>query len=112
MGNLVSSEGLKPDPKKAIVNMTRPMDVTSLQRLLGMVTWHSAFPMSQQSEWAWYPEHDKALDNLKAVLTSKPAHAFYDVTKPVTIQADASQSGLVACIPHIVDHELYNAYPF
>ena len=44
------------------------------------------------------PEHDKALDNLKAVLTIKPALAFYDVTKPVTIQADASQSGLGACI--------------
>ena len=39
MGNLVSSEGLKPDPKKigAVVNMPRPTDVTSLQRLLGMV---------------------------------------------------------------------------
>jgi len=32
MGNLVSSEGLKPDPKKieAIINMPRPTDVTSL----------------------------------------------------------------------------------
>ena len=39
MGNLVSSDGLKPDPKKieAIVNMPKPTDVTSLQRLLGMI---------------------------------------------------------------------------
>ena len=39
MCNLVSSEGLKPDPKKIeeIVNMPRPTDVTSLLRLLFMV---------------------------------------------------------------------------
>ena len=41
MGNLISSDGLKPDPKKieAIVNMPKPTDVTSLQRLLGMINY-------------------------------------------------------------------------
>ena len=39
MGNLISSKGLKPDPKKvkAIVNMSTPTNVPSLQRLLGMI---------------------------------------------------------------------------
>ena len=39
MGNLVSSKGIKRDPKKveAIVDMPTPTDVPSLQRLLGMI---------------------------------------------------------------------------
>ena len=89
MGNLVSYEGLKPDPKKieAIINMHRLTDVTSLQRLLGMVKYLTQYIPNES-------------DNLKVVLTRKPAPAFYDVTKPVTIQTDASQSGLGACILH------------
>ena len=91
MGNLVSSEGLKPDPKKieAIVNMPRPTDVTSLQRLLGMVKYLAQYipnesaitqPLRElqkkDAEWAWHAEHDKALDNLKAVLNQQTSTCF------------------------------------
>ena len=38
------------------------------------------------------------MNKLREVLTSEPVLAYYDVTKPVTIQADASQSGLGACL--------------
>ena len=54
--------------------------------------------LKKDAEWAWHPEHDKAIENLKAVLTNKPVLAFFDVKQPVTIQADASQSGLGACL--------------
>ena len=54
--------------------------------------------MSPHSSMAWHSEHDKAIENLKVVLTNKPAFAFYDVRQPVTIQADASRSGLGACL--------------
>ena len=110
MGNLVSSEGLKPQPKKieAIINMLMPTDVTSLLLLLGMGIYLAQYIpnesaithplrelLKKDAEWA---EHDKALDNIKDVLTIKPALAFYDVTQSVTIQTDASQSGLGACM--------------
>ena len=114
MGNLVSSDGLKPDPKKieAIMNMPKPTDVNSLQRLLGLIKYLAQYIpnesaiteplrelLKKDAEWDWQPEHDKAIEeSLKAVLTSKPALAFYDVNEPVTIQADASQSGLGACL--------------
>ena len=113
MGNLVSSDGLKPDPKKieAIMNMPKPTDVNSLQRLLGLIKYLAQYipnesaitePLRElikkDAEWNWQPEHDKAIESLKAVLTSKPVLAFYDVSEPVTIQEDASQSGLGACL--------------
>ena len=45
MGNLVTSEGLKPDDKKidAILNMPQPTDVPTLQRLLGMTKFLSQY---------------------------------------------------------------------
>ena len=109
MGNLVSSDGLKPDPKKidVITNTPKPTDVISLQRLLGLIKYLAQYIpnestiteplrdlLKKDAEWDWQPEHDKANDSLKAVFTSKPSLAFYDVNEPVTIQADASQSGL------------------
>ena len=113
MGNLVSSDGLKPDPKKieAIMNMPKPTDVNSLQRLLGLIKYLAQYITNESAiteplrelpkkhaEWDRQPEHDKAMESLTAVLTSKPALAFYDATEPVTILADASQSGLGACL--------------
>ena len=56
--------------------------------------------LKKDAKWDWQPEHDQAIDKLKKALTSNPVLAFYDVTRPVTIQADASQSGLGACLLH------------
>jgi len=113
MGNIVSHEGLKPDEAKvkAIVDMPTPTDVPGLQRLLGMVKYLAAYipreseitaPLRQllrkDTEWSWQYEHDRAVQRLKDVLTSAPVLAYYDVKKGVTIQADASQSGLGACL--------------
>ena len=91
--------------------MPKPTDVNSLQRLLGLIKYLAQYipnesaitePLGEllkkDAEWDWQPEHDKAIERLKAVLTSKPVLAFYDVNEPVTIQADASQSGLGACL--------------
>ena len=111
MGNLVSSDGLKPDPNKieAIMNMPNPTDVNLLLRLLVFIKYlaqyipnESAITEPQRellkkyTEWDWQPEHDKAIESLTDVFTSKPVLAFYDAN--CTIQADASQSGLGACL--------------
>ena len=54
--------------------------------------------LKKEVEWNWTFEHNSAMNKLREVLTSEPVLAYYDVTKPVTIQADASQSGLGACL--------------
>ena len=113
MGHIVSAEGLKPDGEKikAISEMPKPNDVSSLQRLLGMVKYLAPYipheseitaPLRQllkkETHWFWGPEHDEAIVAVRRVLTSEPVLAYYDVQKKVTIQADASQSGLGACL--------------
>ena len=48
--------------------------------------------------WQWEHEHDTALEQVKNALAKAPVLQFYDVKRPVTIQADASHSGLGACL--------------
>ena len=113
MGNLVTSEGLKPDDKKidAILNMPQPTDVPTLQRLLGMTKFLSQYIPNESTitaplrlllkkgvSWKWTEKQDEALAKLKAMLSTPPILVFYDVAKPVTVQSDASQCGLGACL--------------
>ena len=113
LGNIITLEGIKADPKKiaAIANMPTPHDRQSLLRLLGMVKYLSAYiphesiitaPMRallrKDVAWQWEHEHNTALEQVKAALASAPVLQFYCVKKAVTLQADASQSGLGACL--------------
>ena len=109
MGNIVTKDGMRPDPDKieAIVNMPKPTDRHGLLRLLGMIKWLSQYIpnessitaplrslLKQDAEWSWQHEHDAAMDEIRKTLARNTVLAFYDVRKSATIQADASQSGL------------------
>ena len=113
MGNVVSRAGLTPDLEKvkAITEMPKPEEKKALQRLLGMVKYLSQYIPGESDmtkplrdllkddvDWRWEPEHDRALEQVKQALSREPVLRFYDVAKPVQIQADASQSGLGACL--------------
>ena len=50
--------------------------------------------LKQDVEWVWQPEHDVAMQLVRETLARDTVLTFYDVRKPATIQADASQSGL------------------
>jgi hypothetical protein len=56
--------------------------------------------LKKEAAWQWQHVHDEAIASMKAVLTSDEVLLrYYDVSKPVTIQADASQrGGLGACL--------------
>ncbi len=109
MGHIVSADGMRPDPRKveAIVNMPRPSDRQGLLRLLGMIKYLAQYIpneasitaplrslLKQDVEWSWQPEHDVAMQLVRETLAQDTLLTFYDVCKPATIQADASQSGL------------------
>ena len=49
------------------------------------------------TEWCWLPAHAKAVSRIKAMMITAPVLAYYNV-KPVTIQCNASQSGLGAAL--------------
>ena len=113
MGNIVSREGLKADPEKihAITKMPTPPNKKALQRLLGMIKYLAQYIpnessltaplrslLREDSEWMWQHEHDLALERVRQALVNSPTLGFYDVNKPVILQADASIEGLGACL--------------
>ena len=102
------STGPQSDPCKfqAIV------DAQSLCRFLGMVNYLAKFlpRLSEETgvlrkltekdaQWYWFPTHAQAMARVKEMIISAPVLAYYDVTKPVVIQCDASKSGLGAALP-------------
>ena len=54
--------------------------------------------LDKDVEWHWLPKHDAAMKDIKALVTAVPVLRYYDVSKPVTIQSDASQAGLGCCL--------------
>ncbi|KAK7918719.1 hypothetical protein WMY93_010003 [Mugilogobius chulae] len=112
-GHILSAEGLRPDPEKirAVQDMPHPTDAKAVQRFIGFVTYLAKFlpRLSEVCEplrrlldkdvmFHWLPKHDAAVEEIKRLVTVAPVLKYYDVTKPVTIQSDASQKGLGCCL--------------
>ena len=112
-GNIISASGVKPDPRKveAITNMDPSPNLADLQAFLGMVQFLRRFVpklaslsaclwdlTKKDSEFQWGPEHQLAVDKIKQAVTSASSLKYFDSTKPVTIQVDASTRGLGATL--------------
>ena len=95
MGNVVTKDGMRPDPDKieAIVDMPKPTDRHGLLRLLGMIKWLSQYIpnessitaplrslLKQDAEWSGQHEHDAAMDEIRK-----------------TLACDTVRSGLLRC---------------
>ena len=113
IGHLLTSEGIKPDPKKveAVQKMPQPTDVPSVKRFLGMVNYLSKFLPNistitetlrqleaKDVEWHWDENQQKTFDEVKTLIKSHPVLQYCDVAKEVTLQCDASQSGIGAAL--------------
>ena len=113
IGHVATSDGLGIDPTKvkAIVDMPNPTDVPGVQRLLGLAQYLAKFlphlsditkPLRDltrnDTEWVWETSQQNALDTLKKAVASTPVLRYYNLADEVTIQCDASQSGLGAAL--------------
>ena len=109
VGHLLTADGLKPDPNKvrALLEMSTPTDKEAVRRFLGFVTYLSKFipnlseidaPLRELVKtdvmFSWQPEQEQAFRKLQDMCSSTPVLAYYDVSKPVQIECDASQNGL------------------
>ena len=109
LGHVVTNKGLKPDQKKvaAILQMPNPTDVEAVRRLQGMITYLAKFlpqlssvmePIRrltrQDCEWEWAQEQETLMAELNKLVTSVPLLAYYDPSKELVIQCDASSTGL------------------
>ena len=113
LGHLVTKDGLQIDPEKleAVREMPKPQDVEGVRRFCGFVNYLAKFlpklsevlePIRQltreDTTWIWTPTHDKAFETVQKLVTEAPVLAFYNPEEELTIQCDASQSGLGAVL--------------
>ena len=113
LGHVMTSSGMKPDPRKvaAITEMPQPTDKKSLQRVLGMATYLARYcknfsdvtaPLREllrfENEFIWSDRHTESFNRLKAILSAEPILAYYAPEKELICQCDSSQSGLGAVL--------------
>ena len=110
-----TEDGLKLDPEKvaAVEKISSPKSRKELECQLGMFTYLSQYSphLSQRTaclkelckedrEWIWCPKHKEAFTEIEKMITEVPGPVlqYYDPSKPVRVQIDASQSGLGAVV--------------
>ena len=113
MGHELTNKGINMDPEKAkaILEMPRLTNVEEVQRLSGFVNYLSKFlpkladsmePIRRLTrkdvQWRWTQVEEKALQEVKKLVTEAPVPSYYDPSSELTIQCDASQRGLGAAL--------------
>ena len=110
-----SVDGMHPCPKKiqGITKMTPPIDKQQLASFIGMVTYmgnfvphlsHHTEPLramlKQDAVFHWDEASNASFQKIKDLIakTASQPLQYYDRRKSVTVQADASQRGLGACL--------------
>ena len=109
VGHQVTENGLQADPSKikAVRDMPVPQSKEDIRRFLGLVQYLSKFIPSMsaidsplrdvvksKSEFYWYKVQQQSLERLKEVCCTTPVLAYYDTSKDVRIQCDASSYAL------------------
>ncbi|PIK50077.1 hypothetical protein BSL78_13003 [Apostichopus japonicus] len=54
--------------------------------------------LQNDAAFVWTENHDAALDKIKYTITKAPVLAYFDASKPIEIQCDASMKGLGAVL--------------
>ena len=113
IGHVATSAGLGIAPEKvsAVVHMPTPSDIAGVRRFLGLVQYLAKFLPSlsdmtaslrelckKDAEFIWSSPQEKAFQAVKDAATNVPVLRYYDLNKEVTIQCDASQTGLGAAL--------------
>ena len=91
--------------------MPTPTDVAGVRRFIGFTNYLSKLLprlsevseplrklMLHDVEWFWTDIHDKAVKQVKLLVTKAPVLKYFDTTKGVTLQCDASDKGLGAVL--------------
>ena len=113
-GHVISDQGVKPDPKKmdAIRNMPTPTSKHELLSFLGLCNYLSVYvpnlssilkPLRELTKkniaFTWNSQYDKIHQQAKNyILDNAITLCYYDPNLPLSLETDASQSGISAIL--------------
>ena len=112
LGHWLTPTGIKPWKKKidAVLRLQPPSNIKELRAFLGMVNYyrdvwpqrtHTLAPltaMTGKAPFHWTPLHQKAFEQMKALISTDALLAYPDPTKPYDIESDASDYQLGSVI--------------
>ena len=116
----MSSEGVKLDPRKidAIKNLPKPKTEALLQSFLGIVNYLSRFSpniakmtcnlralLKKGTEFIWLPQHSTDFKTIVEELCSPKLLKYYDSTKKLYPEVDASQKAIGMALLQTVQEE-------
>ena len=109
LGHIFDKYGMRPDDEKieAIIKLKEPKCKKELQRLLGMINYHSKYIpnlskisaplrelLQKDNAYLWTTRQSDSLNMIKKLISTPPVLSNFDETKSIIIQTDASQNGL------------------
>ena len=112
-GHIWSENGISPDPKKiqALKHMEFPPDKETMRSFLGMINYlnrysvlsaHLVAPLSslthQVTDYKPGKIHMENFQRLKMEISNMKALPYFDTSAETTLQTDASNKGLGACL--------------
>ena len=110
---MISREGVQPDPQKikALTDMPVPNNKKELQAFLGIINYLGKYspgtadvcdPLhkltSSKVIWTWNASYQALFNKAKLLIKSDMCMKFYDDTKPLYLETDASGVGLGAAL--------------
>ena len=116
LGQILSPDGIKPDPKKinGIRDIRSPKTIAQLRRFLGMINYHSKFIenyailcaplndlLTKDAIFAWTETQEIAFIALKDALTSAPFLVHFDPTKKHIVSTDASDYQIAGILKQV-----------
>ena len=108
-GNIISSDGVKPDPVKVdvILNMPSPKSKLELSSFLGMCNYLSTYIPhlsdvtttlrslnKKKVDFAWSPTYEKAFRQAKLHVANAVTLHYFDPVQPIVLECDASGNGV------------------
>ena len=112
-GYVYAPQGVKPDPKnvEAIKKMEAPQTKHELKSFLGRVNYLGQYIKNMAEHTAnlrlllrkdvlfqWTESHETSFQNLKDSVSSDAYVMYFNLSKPVILQVDASELGLGGCL--------------
>ena len=119
-GVTLSADGVKPDPRKidAIKNLPEPRTESLLQSFLAMVNYLSRFSLNiakmmcnlrallkKNIEFLWLPQHSINFKAIVQELCSPKLLKYYDSTKKLYLEVNASQKAIGMALMQSVQNE-------
>ena len=113
LGQIISEKGIQCDPDRVlgIQKIGSPNDKKGLQKILGLINYVRNFipNLSEISSplrgllknnvvFQWLPCHDDCLNKIKNILANAPVLKTFDKYEEITLECDASKSGLGCCL--------------